>query len=70
MVSFTLAEPMSLRIAIINLFGDEMVVVADRFFDAGKQSVSLTSDALSSGKYFYRFTMPRGELTKAFVIQK
>ncbi len=69
-VSFTLAEPMILRIAVIDLFGDEMALVADKFFDAGKQSLMLASNTLPSGKYFYRFTTPNGVLTKAFVIQK
>ncbi len=69
-IAFTIAEPIHLRIAIRDLLGNEIDVLASENFESGKHSITMNSALLRSGTYFYQFTLDQGTFLKPFVVRK
>ena len=69
-VNFTLSESQKVRIALIDLLGREIAVLANENYQSGSHTLSMNSASLPSGTYFYQFTTPQGIERKSFVVRK
>ncbi len=69
-VGFSLSQVQHLRISVVDVLGNEVRMLANDFYQPGHYSLSLNSDDLTSGTYYYRFISPEAVLVKAFVIRK
>lgn len=55
-IKYQLSENAYVTLKVYNIFGQEVNTLVDGFQDAGSKSVSLNSNQLSSGIYFYKLS--------------
>jgi subtilisin-like proprotein convertase family protein len=67
---FDLARPGRVQLAIFDLLGREVRVVADGWFAAGSHRVPLVATDLPSGLYFARLTSERAAQVKKMILLK
>ena len=69
-ISFSLPESAEVRLAVFDLLGRLVAVLADGPMHAGSHTVSFEAEHLPSGTYLYRLTSSFGEYTRLMVLQK
>ena len=53
-ISFTLLKAENVKLTVYNTLGDEVAVIADNSFSAGRNTVTFNAASLSSGVYIYK----------------
>ncbi len=69
-ISFTLADPMTIRLAVYDVTGRLVKVLRNGLMEAGSWTESLDSATLPSGVYFCRLETPTSVQTKRLTILK
>jgi hypothetical protein len=69
-IKFRLPEVVKVHLAVFNILGQEVAVLADGEFPAGNHLVIWDGDALPSGIYFCRLTTPRGSTARRMILLK
>ncbi len=65
-ISFSLPEPVFVRLTIIDKMGREVGVLVNQYLDAGSYAIPFEARGLSSDMYFYRLTASRGSAGQAW----
>lgn len=69
-IEFDLTRPGRATVAVYNQLGQEVRVLADREFPAGRHSLSFDARGLPNGAYFYRLSTADGvEVKKLFLVK-
>lgn len=71
-INFSLPEAMDISLAVYNLLGQQVAVVANGRYPAGRSTVSFDAQSanLSSGVYIYRLSTEREAITRKMVLIK
>ena len=69
-IKFSIPSEGQVRIELYNVIGELIKTIADGFFNAGIQTVNLSSDDLPSGIYLYRLKIGTQSFTKKLIIMK
>mgnify|MGYP001586604617 FL=1 len=72
-IPFTTAEPTQVRITVVDSTGKEIMLLDDRFRNAGSHEVSWNGQdvqgrTMPNGVYFYQISSPEGSITKSMVL--
>ena len=69
-ISFTLPKDANVRVSVSNVLGQEISVLANREFKAGKSEVLFNSKQLTTGIYFYTVLSDGFSITKSMTLMK
>jgi len=69
-ISFTLREASQVRLAVYDVRGREVAVIADRFFAAGDHVETFRAADLPSGTYVYRLDAGSHRVSRTMVLMK
>ena len=69
-ISFNLPVDSKVKVAVSNILGQELKVVANREFKAGKIEVPFNATNLATGMYFYTVTVNGKSFTKSMTLVK
>jgi hypothetical protein len=69
-ISYELPKPSYVMLKVYDLLGREVLTLVDGFRYAGRQTESLSSEALSSGVYYYRIVSETFSETKKLVVTR
>lgn len=69
-ISFELAEPGNVKMAVYDLLGKEIVVLLDSYHEAGRYMIDFDASRHSSGVYFYRLQAGDAVETRRMVLLK
>lgn len=69
-IEFDIREKQFVRLSIYDVLGKEIEISVNKILEAGKYSVSLNSENLSSGIYFYKLTTEKISIAKIMTILK
>lgn len=70
-IEFTLAERSDITLAVYDLFGSEIAVLASGSYSAGRHTVSFDGSNLSSGVYIYKLSNGNGQnITRKMTLLK
>ncbi len=69
-ISYTLEQTKQVRLAVYNLLGQEIAVLADGVQTAGVHDVTFHADGLPSGVYFYRLQSTTGAITMKMLLMR
>ncbi len=69
-ISFTLPKDANVRVSVSNVLGQEISVLANREFKAGKSEVLFNSKQLTTGIYFYTIISEGLSVTKSMTLLK
>jgi hypothetical protein len=67
-IKFMLKSPGKTHLAVYNVLGQEVEVLADRDFSAGIHIISWTGENVPSGIYFYRLTFDGHSLSRRMIL--
>ncbi len=70
LISFTLPEPMRVKLLIRNVLGQELMTLVDDYLTAGRHVKVFDGKNLSSGVYYYSLITEKGTVTKKMVLAK
>jgi hypothetical protein len=69
-ISFQLPVGENVKIAVYNLLGQQVAVLADRDYAAGSHTVTFNGSGLTTGSYFYRIESGHFTATKKMILIK
>ncbi|MEI8134731.1 MAG: T9SS type A sorting domain-containing protein [bacterium] len=69
-ICFSISDPCTVRIDLHDVLGTKLSTLANSFFGAGNHCIELSSERLSNGKYFLRFTNGNEAITKVITVVK
>ena len=69
-VPFAVPERGDVRLAVFDLLGREVALLADGAYDAGHHTARFEADGLPSGTYLVRLTTPAGVFTQKLLLMK
>lgn len=69
-ITFDIPNASNVKLALFNVLGTEVKVLANEYLTAGKYSVNLSASELPSGTYFYRLTAGKFSDTKKMILIK
>ena len=69
-ISFTMPESGAVHLAVYDMLGRTVQVVAEGTFEAGQHSVALDAAQIPSGTYVYRLTSDHGTASRQMVITR
>ena len=69
-ITFELPADSDIQLSIYNLTGRKVRTLIHEMKDAGKHTIQLNGNNLSSGIYFYRLETPEKQITKKLVVLK
>ena len=69
-ISYTLTNSGKVRLAVYDLLGREVSVLANEIQTAGQHVVTFSANRLSSGIYFYKLQTAGGVITKKMMLLK
>lgn len=67
-IAFSLPQPSHVTLKVLNPLGKEIIVLANKKFDAGRHEVIWDAKGVASGIYFYRLQSERKILTKKMIL--
>jgi aminopeptidase N len=67
-IEFTIEQASKIRLAVYDLLGQEISLLANDLYMAGKHRVEFNAAGLTSGVYFYRLTTPAGNIVRRMVL--
>ena len=68
--TFTLDEPMNVKVAVYDMLGREISVLLEGLQPAGSSTVTFDAGNLPSGSYLYRLETPRGQTVRFMSLLK
>ena len=69
-IEFALPEASNVNLAIYNVMGQRVAVLADGYMDAGVHNVTWEADGFATGMYFYRLTTDSFTQTRKMLLVK
>ena len=69
-ISFNLPEAQPVRLAVFNVLGQLVQVLADGPMEAGRHEVRFLADGLPSGLYLARLASPSGVIVRSMLLTK
>jgi hypothetical protein len=69
-ISFEMGKPAKVKLAVYDLLGREIAVLADRYLESGSYSCNFAAPGLTSGIYFYRLRAGNAAETRRMVLLK
>lgn len=69
-ISFNLTKSEKVKLTVYNTLGNEVAVVANNVFAAGRNTVTFNASSLSSGVYFYKIETGSFVQTRKMVLMK
>ena len=69
-ISFNLPEAQPVRLAVYNVLGQLVQVLADGPMEAGRHEVRFLADNLPSGLYLARLASPSGVIVRSMLLTK
>lgn len=69
-INFTLPTTSNIQLSVFDLMGKQVALVANTDFASGTHSISLNTEQLKSGLYFYRLKTPVGTITRKLQVTK
>jgi hypothetical protein len=67
-IEFKLTRPANIKLEVLNLFGEQVYLLANGFCDAGSHNINLNAEKLNQGIYFYRLSANGYSETKKMVL--
>lgn len=62
-LEFTLPEATNLKLEILNLLGQSILVLSDKYYQAGTYRIEWDASTMQAGTYFYRISTPDQRLS-------
>ena len=69
-IKYSIPESGIVRLAVYNLIGEEVAVLADGFSEAGFYEVTFDASSLPSGAYFYKLQSENSVVAKKMLLMK
>jgi len=69
-ISFSLAEPSFVKLAVFNLLGEEVQVLKNEYMNAGSFNVSFDASSLPSGMYLYKIESAQFTSVRKMMLMK
>jgi hypothetical protein len=70
LISFTIPEPMNVKLIVTNSLGQLVTTLADEFLPAGKYVKTFNGQNLVSGVYYYTLITNKGSISKKMILAK